>query len=214
MLSRGFTLLEVLITLVILMFGLLGLAGLMANGQRAAFEAYQRQQALAWSSDIVERMRANSPGAANYPALAPVATPVGTGARYTDLRLGAITNCAATNCDAQQLAPYDVAMWDGTLAGVPEQVAGAGTTIAGIVGARGCIEPIATTQAATCALPPPPSGGRNFFGTTYRVSVAWQGRDLTVAPLASNTACGQGQFGDERLRRVVFLDLTIQQPCP
>ena len=44
---RGFTMIEVLVTLVILLFGLLGIAGLMAKGQRAAYEALQRQQALA-----------------------------------------------------------------------------------------------------------------------------------------------------------------------
>ena len=60
MLSRGFTLLEVLITLVVLVFGLLGLAGLMAKGQRASFEAFQRQQALSLAADIAERMRSNS----------------------------------------------------------------------------------------------------------------------------------------------------------
>ena len=55
MLSRGFTLIEVLVTLVILMFGLLGIAGLMAKGQRASFEAYQRQAALAIANDMAER---------------------------------------------------------------------------------------------------------------------------------------------------------------
>ena len=44
--NRGFTLIEVLVTLVILTFGLLGIAGLMAKGQRASFEAFERQQAL------------------------------------------------------------------------------------------------------------------------------------------------------------------------
>ena len=43
----GFTMIEVLVTMVILMIGLLGIAGLMAQGQRTSFEAYQRQQALA-----------------------------------------------------------------------------------------------------------------------------------------------------------------------
>lgn len=45
--QRGFTLLEVLISLLILLIGLLGIAVLMLKGQRASFEGYQRQQALA-----------------------------------------------------------------------------------------------------------------------------------------------------------------------
>jgi len=49
-LASGFTLIEVLVTLVVLMFGLLGTAGLMVRGQRASYEAYQRQQALAIAS--------------------------------------------------------------------------------------------------------------------------------------------------------------------
>ena len=56
-LNSGFTLIEVLVTLVILTFGLLGIAGLMAKGQRISFEAYQRQQAVALASDMAERSR-------------------------------------------------------------------------------------------------------------------------------------------------------------
>ena len=65
-LSRGFTLIEVLVTLVILTFGLLGIAGLMAKGQRASFEAYQRQAALAIANDMAERMRSNRSQAPVY----------------------------------------------------------------------------------------------------------------------------------------------------
>ena len=54
----GFTMSEVLVTMVILMIGLLGIAGLMAQGQRSSFEAYQRQQALALAGDMAERERA------------------------------------------------------------------------------------------------------------------------------------------------------------
>ena len=70
MLIRGFTLIEVLVTLVILTFGLLGIAGLMAKGQRASFEAFQRQQAISLASDMSERVRANRSQAAVYTAAA------------------------------------------------------------------------------------------------------------------------------------------------
>ena len=40
--QEGFSMIEVLVTMVILMLGLLGLAGLMIASQRAEVEAYQR----------------------------------------------------------------------------------------------------------------------------------------------------------------------------
>jgi prepilin-type N-terminal cleavage/methylation domain-containing protein len=46
MIARGFSLIEVLVTLVILVFGLLGLVGLQARGTQVEFEAYQRGQAV------------------------------------------------------------------------------------------------------------------------------------------------------------------------
>ncbi|MBL8483255.1 MAG: type IV pilus modification protein PilV, partial [Rhodocyclaceae bacterium] len=57
--SRGFSLIEVLVTLIILMFGLLGLGALIIKGQQMGFEAYQRHIALNLVHDIAERMQAN-----------------------------------------------------------------------------------------------------------------------------------------------------------
>ncbi len=57
--SRGFTLLEVLIAVVVLSIGLLGLAGLQATGLRNNHSAYLRSQATMLAHDIFERMRAN-----------------------------------------------------------------------------------------------------------------------------------------------------------
>ena len=95
MLKRGFTLIEVLVTLVILMFGLLGIAGLMAKGQRVSFEAFQRQQALSLANDMAERQRANRSQATVYAAGAPVGTPLGVGAQYSLLGTS-ITDCATS----------------------------------------------------------------------------------------------------------------------
>jgi type IV pilus assembly protein PilV len=222
-LNRGFTLIEVLVTLVILTFGLLGIAGLMAKGQRISFEAYQRQQAVALASDIAERIRGNRqlatvcppafPGCTSYTMGAPVNTPVGNGVLYGDYRSGGITDCAVMNCSIQQLALYDVALWDGLLNGYSEQQAGSGLRIGGIVNARGCIEQLTDTSAACPAAPAPPSAA---FSRTLRISVVWQGVDDTTTP--TNSACGAGLYGGagaiEPKRRAVTYDLLLIQTCP
>ena len=114
---------EILVPLVILMVGLRGNAGLMAQGQRASFEAYQRQQALSLASDMAERIKANRQGADNtavattYADAVPLGTPAGTKSRFDQLTTDAITNCATSNCTTSDAVLYDAALWDGLLAG-------------------------------------------------------------------------------------------------
>lgn len=209
MLKRGFTLIEVLVTLVILMFGLLGIAGLMAKGQRASFEAYQRQQALALANDIVERMRVNRGQAETYSTGAPTATPLGLGIAYNNLVTAAITNCGVTTCSVGDLAAYDLALWDGLLNGYAETQIATGTLVGGIVNARGCIEETANTLA-TC--PAAPAALGTFYTRSNRASVSWQASEDTVAPTTS--VCGTGLYGAETRRRVVSLDVMLQVQCP
>ena len=57
--QTGFTLIEVLVTVVILAVGLLGLAGLQATSLKFNSTAYQRSQATSLAYDIADRMRAN-----------------------------------------------------------------------------------------------------------------------------------------------------------
>ena len=56
-LLSGFTLLEVLITLIVLSVGLLGLAGLQTMSLRNNHDAYLRNQATIQANDLVERLR-------------------------------------------------------------------------------------------------------------------------------------------------------------
>ena len=72
--AGGFTLIEILVSLTLIAIGLLGLAQLMVKGQRASFEAYQRQQAITLANDMIEKIRSNRARAADYAAAAPVAT--------------------------------------------------------------------------------------------------------------------------------------------
>ena len=204
MLNRGFTLIEVLVTLVILTFGLLGIAGLMAKGQRASFEAFERQQAVALASDMAERVRANRTQAVAYSTAARSNNPAGTGDFYKDLLIGNYTDCGTALCTPADLAAFDVAVWDGLLTGYSEAVIVGNTKVGGIVKARGCIDETANTLGSC------PGGG--FYTRALRVSVAWQGNEDTVAPTVST--CGQNLYPSETKRRVAVLDLMVLQTCP
>lgn len=57
--QRGFTLIETLVTILILSLGLLGFAGLLTKSIVANRQAFYRSQATFLAHDIAERMRAN-----------------------------------------------------------------------------------------------------------------------------------------------------------
>lgn len=115
--NAGFSLIEVLITIVILMIGLLGLAGLQAKALTTQMEAYQRSQALTLLKDMTDRINANRKNAVSY-----VAT-VGTGAA-----------CPAAGAT---VASNDLNQWCNELLGAAETQGGA--NVGAMLGARGCI---------------------------------------------------------------------------
>ena len=98
--QRGFTLLEVMISVIILSIGLLGLAALQLTTLRSNTSAYNRSVATIMAYDIADRMRANrvATKAGAY------VTAIGTGPS------GAAT-CVATNCTEAGLAAYDLDEW-------------------------------------------------------------------------------------------------------
>jgi type IV pilus assembly protein PilV len=57
--QQGFTLIEVLISLLILAVGLLGMASLMTTSMQSSHNAYSRNEASLLAYDIVDRMRIN-----------------------------------------------------------------------------------------------------------------------------------------------------------
>lgn len=106
--NAGFTMLEVLITMVILAVGLLGLAGMQANGLKSNHLAYMRSQATLLAYDMGDRMRSNMAGveAGNYNDLS------GTPATLSDPPA-----CeTGTGCTPAAMASYDYAIWAAALA--------------------------------------------------------------------------------------------------
>ena len=65
--NKGFTLIEVLVTIAIVSCALLGVAGIIASGMKANVGSYSRSQATWLANDILDRMRANR-GTAEAPA--------------------------------------------------------------------------------------------------------------------------------------------------
>jgi len=101
---RGATLIEVLVSILIVTLGLLALAGLMASSSRLAKTSEYRAVATALAGDLADRMRANRPGAdaGNYNL---ASTAVLTSAPSS-------ASCAtATACTAAELAGVDMAQW-------------------------------------------------------------------------------------------------------
>lgn len=99
--TSGFTLIEVLIALVVLSFGLLGLATMQLNGLRNTNNAYYRTQASALANELVERIHANTNGSYQAAAL-PNCTVMPT--NYC-ARAG---SDAGGVCNAAQIATYDI----------------------------------------------------------------------------------------------------------
>jgi type IV pilus assembly protein PilV len=187
--QAGFSLVEILVTLVIVMIGLLGLAGVQMRAHQAELESYQRAQALVLVSDMVDRINANRKVADCYAVTT-----------YNNGQVLGTDNNNPLVCDKGLIYQNDVAIadltaWDNMLKGAAEKVDA--TNVGAMVGARGCI----TWDAAL---------------GMYRVSVAWQGIGRTAAPNDDTlpnadlkATCGQGLYGDEKLRREVSANVRM-----
>lgn len=127
--QRGSTMLEVLITMVILAVGLLGLAGLQSRLQVSEMEAYQRAQALILLNDMASRITTNRNAAATY-----VTSAVGAG-----------MTCPTST--ATQKA-RDAMEWCNALQGGAETTSGSGVTsrVGAMIGGRGCVESVGANK--------------------------------------------------------------------
>jgi type IV pilus assembly protein PilV len=182
--QRGSTMLEVLVTLLILAFGMLGLAGLQSKMRLTELEAYQRAQAVVLMSDMVERIYTNRANAANY--VTGTASPLGIGdtqpATCSSLGVGT----ARDQCE-----------WSNALKGGAETQSA--LKLGAMMGGRGCVEQLQATNPAAGVCTP----------GIYRVTVAWQGLVQTAAPALT---CGSGLYGSGNLQRAISATVTVGLP--
>ena len=197
--EAGFSLIEILMTLLILTIGLLGLAGLQAVAQRSGQEAYQRAQAIIILNDIMDRINTNRAVATCYAITAPA-----TGTPYLGTTAGSHYDTTAFSCPSMATNPNGVTRAGLDLTSIDNMLQGAAETTGGnkagaMIGARACIGYDATTAS-------------------YSVAVAWQGLGSTFSPASWDTTttpatarnCAINKFGtDDSMRRVVWNTLLV-----
>jgi type IV pilus assembly protein PilV len=110
---RGFTLLEVLVSLVILAIGLLGMAALMASSLQANQGAALRSTATILSYDMADRIRSNPSTTATrgYALTAPTAAVLPSCSTDTD--------ADRPGCGATDQVQEDLAEWSTSLQTIP-----------------------------------------------------------------------------------------------
>lgn len=180
--QNGTSLIEVLVSLLILLIALLGLVGLQAQAQQSEMESYQRAQALILLQDMVGRINANRKVAACYA----MTTDTASGTPNFGTNSSISPSCATGTAEQKATAVRDMEDWNSLLLGAAEVAPG--NNAGAMIGARGCISFDAATDL-------------------YTVTVAWQGLGKTFAPIGQN--CGQGQYGDETLRRAVSQSVRV-----
>jgi len=113
----GFTLVEIMVTMVVMTIGFLGLAGLQATALRSNSGATLRTQAVIYANDMAERIRANPAGVTSNQFLNIDSTvnincaalPPALCEEFFDEGLGVVT--PAANCSPNQMATFDINTW-------------------------------------------------------------------------------------------------------
>lgn len=184
--QAGISLIEVLVSMLIVAFGVLGLAALQARSMNSEFESYQRSQAIILANDMVERVRMNRQAMGEFKNISNATNgsgflgSPGTG-EYTP-------DCVTTQ------AGKDLCAWSSLLQGAAQTNSG-GTKIGAMMGARGCIFYDPATEVAGV----PDSG-------LFTVTVVWQGGQATVVPSVN---CANGLYGNETMRRAVSMSFRL-----
>lgn len=105
--SKGMTLLEVLVSLVLLAIGMLGLASMLLIANQSNNSSYARQQAIQTVYNIFDKIRANSQAAinGNYNI-----SNIGTNGTPATVSTPGVL-CNTSSCTPAQLANFDTFVW-------------------------------------------------------------------------------------------------------
>lgn len=169
--DRGISLIEVLVSLVILSLGVLAVVALQLVSKRNNADAGQRTIAAQLAYDMIERMRANSTQATLAAFVTGANPPVGRNSLSTE----PTPVCSSANqCTPAQTVPHDLWEWEQALDGASETI-DAGNT-GGLMLPTGCI--VRTTD----------DGGGDGI---YTVTITWRGSVAIPDANAGTAECGR-----------------------
>ena len=178
---------EVLVTLIIILVGLLGIAGLQARAQISELESYQRAQALILMSDLVDRLNINRSTVSCFA----ITTNTTTGTPFMGTAGSghmSAPSCTASTTEYNDQAVETLDLLDDMLEGSAESLGG--SNVGAMIGARACINYDASTELS----------GQPGTGL-FTIIVTWQGMADLFAPVNMN--CAVGLYGTEAKRRAV-----------
>jgi type IV pilus modification protein PilV len=177
---QGFTLIEVLVTLVLTAIALFGFVELQNRAQIANLEATQRAYATAIASNMAEQIKANPE--------------IGADCNLTaSFDVGGVHNTWNHQC---QSGGNSIQEWYDDLEGSRETINSGSQKIGSIKNGQGCINYTAAVPASGTP-------------AKYTVSVAWKGFQKTAAG-GPQGSCGFGKYGDDKYHRLVSLDVYPQ----
>ena len=185
----GFSLVELLVTIVVFSIGLLAVAGLQTVSKSANFQSLQRTTAAHIAYGLLEEMRTNGNGIDVYLASADLGENV--------IAAEPAPNCSTmgSTCNAAQKAIHDLWFWESFVDG--EMEVGAQGAAGGLVQPTICID-----------------GPAGAVAGIYTVTIAWRGGVALVDSGLITCGNGSGKYGaGNAFRRVVqvptFLDPNI-----
>lgn len=112
--SRGFSLIEVLVSMLVLAIGIIGAAGMQLAAMRTGTQSSFQSAAVHLAGELADKMRANSAS-----MKAPNATNPYLGIDFQggpEQGASPSKSCYADACNSQELAQFDIHAWQGRLA--------------------------------------------------------------------------------------------------
>jgi len=185
--QTGFSLVEVLVTLVITTIALLSSVSMQMLSKRAVYDSSQRTTAAHLAGDLFNRMRSNSSVLVSY-------LPVGTIGSGT-LGAAPAINCLAPGvvCTDAQMAGFDLWQWEQHIDGQLETAGGNAT---------------GGLNAAVACITGPVGGGSG----NYTLAIAWRGMTGLSDPAGNNCGAGSGFYGNSNeYRRILVVQSFIAQ---